>query len=79
MKKTVFTVAAYRFGDREKHSYILGVYEKKHAALKAAENESADRGNKYQCEVLEFQLNAPMDEYGKVILALVPSPFLDIE
>lgn len=53
MKPTVYTVHAYRWGDRDCHSYSVGVYSKKHAALKAAQTESDYRGSKYECEVLE--------------------------
>ena len=31
-------VTAYRFGSNERHSYLLGVYSKKHAAIIASEN-----------------------------------------
>ena len=56
MKPTVYTVHAYRWGDHERHSYIVGVYAKKHAALKAADVEENYRGGKYICEVLEWTL-----------------------
>lgn len=77
MKQTVYTVHAYRWGDRELHSYTVGVYPKKHAALKAAEVEASWRGGKYECEVLEWSLGVGMEgEHGegkaKVILALPP-------
>ena len=36
------------------HSYSVGVYSKKNLALKAAEAESAWRGGKYECEVIEW-------------------------
>ena len=51
----IYTVHACRWGDREKHSYIVGVYTKKHRALKAAENEEEWRGGKYSCEVREWE------------------------
>lgn len=56
-KPVVYTVHACRWGDRETHSYIVGVYFKKHAALKAAETEENYRGGKYECEVLEWELD----------------------
>ena len=58
MKQTVYTVHAYRWGDRERHSYSVGVYSKKHAALKAAQSEWDYRGGKYECEVLEWTMDA---------------------
>ena len=56
MKPTVYTVHAYRYGDRKQHSYPIGVFPKKHAAIKAAEEEEAYRGGKYGCEVVESVL-----------------------
>lgn len=37
MKPKVYTVHAYRWGDRSWHSYMVGVYPKKKMALDAAE------------------------------------------
>jgi len=77
MKQTIYTVHAYRWGDRECHSYTVGVFGKKHAALKAAENEEDYRGGKYECEVLEWTLDSGIDgnhdNAAKVIKALPPS------
>ena len=74
MKPTIYTVHAYRWGDRECHSYSVGVYRKKHAALKAADKEADYRGGKYECEVLEWTLDNGMEgNHGnapKVIKAL---------
>lgn len=53
-KKNIYTVHAYRFGDRECHSYPVGVHTKKHIALKTAEAEEQWRGGKYECEVIEW-------------------------
>ena len=76
MKPTIYTVHAYRWGDRECHSYTVGVFGKKYAALKAAETEEDYRGGKYECEVLEWALDASIagnhDNAAKVIKALPP-------
>ena len=76
MKPTVYTVHAYRWGDRELHSYSVGVYSKKHTALKAAQTESDYRGGKYECEVLEWMLDTGIegehDTKPKTIQALPP-------
>lgn len=61
MKQTVYTVRACRWGHREMHSYVVGVYAKKHAALKAAEIEEDWRGGKYECEVLEWTLGEGLE------------------
>ena len=64
MKAQVYTVTAYKFGDRTKHSYIVGVYPKKHTALKAAEIEEDYRGNKYTCEVVQWILGEGVEGSG---------------
>lgn len=75
MKQTVYTVRACRWGDTETHSYIVGVYPKKHAAQKAAEVEEEYRGGKYECEILEWVLGEGMEgrnSKAKIIKALPP-------
>lgn len=52
-----YVVTAYRFGDHECHSYVVGVFLKKLAAMKAAEKEEEYRGGKYSCEILEVPLD----------------------
>lgn len=47
-----------KWGKNDTHCYCLGVYDKKHQALKEAEQEEIDRGGtKYEAEILEFDLN----------------------
>jgi hypothetical protein len=58
MSKTVYTVHAYRWGDRECHSYTVGVYSTENSAMKAADIEEGYRGGKYTCEVLEWMLDS---------------------
>ena len=71
MKDCIYTVRACRWGDRETHSYIVGVYSKKHAALKSAAEEEEYRGGKYECEVIEMKMNTCIHESDyKVIKAL---------
>ncbi len=76
MKTMIYTVHAYRWGDRECHSYAVGVFGKKTAALKASETEEEYRGGKYECEVLEWVLDASIagnhDSAAKVIKTLPP-------
>jgi hypothetical protein len=47
----------YRWGDRESHSYVIGVFTKKQKALDEGEKEEEWRGGKYSAEVLEFSPN----------------------
>lgn len=78
MRPTVYTVQACRWGDRERHSYIVGVYPKKAAAIKAAEVEEEYRGGKYSCEVMEWSLGVGLegnhDNQGKTIRPMTPHP-----
>lgn len=74
MKQTVYTVHAYRWGDRENHSYTVGVYSKKHAAMKAAEAERDWRGGKYECEVLEWTLDRGSEGRMNDSKTIVPLP-----
>jgi hypothetical protein len=53
----VYTVIAYRYGNTESHSYPLGVFDDKDSALSAAELEEYYRGRKYECVVLEWEMN----------------------
>lgn len=55
----LFIVHAFRYGDRERHSYIVGVYDDVYSAHQAAIAEEYWRGGKYECDVEEFQLNTP--------------------
>lgn len=58
MKNTeIYIVTAYRWGDRESHSYNLGVFQKKHKAKKVADEHSMYRGGKYACVVDSCILN----------------------
>lgn len=55
--KYVYVVTMYRYGNKEKHSYVLGVYSNKQKAEKEVEIEEEYRGGKYKGEVLECILD----------------------
>jgi hypothetical protein len=56
---TIYIVTMYRWGDRYKHSYVLGAYGTEEKSRKAALQEEIDRGgNKYAAEILEVKLNS---------------------
>jgi hypothetical protein len=50
----IYVVHAMRWGDCEKHSYIVTATLNKADALSAAETEEIERGGKYGCEILCF-------------------------
>ena len=55
--KNVYVVTMYRYGDREKHSYVLGVFDNKFMAMSWGEQEKAFRANKYSPAVEKFKVN----------------------
>lgn len=53
----VWITTAYRYGNQEAHSYIVGVFNSLEIAKYAGEIEEAWRGgNKYECEVQGFEI-----------------------
>lgn len=56
--QTVYVVIAYRWGQRENHSYTLGVFNKKAQAIKCADSHTEYRGGKYGCAVESCTLNS---------------------
>lgn len=50
----IYVVHAMRWGDCEKHSYIVTATLNKADALSAAETEEIDRCGKYGCDVISF-------------------------
>jgi hypothetical protein len=57
--KLVYVVTMYRWGNREKHSYVVGVYSSYESAIETAKLEVSSRGGKYEAEVLRIPLDAP--------------------
>ena len=56
----IYVVTAYRFGDRESHSYVVGAFDNEEESLKQANLEREWRGGKYECEVRSMELNDPL-------------------
>lgn len=60
MKQQVYVVTMYRWGDRTKHSYVIGVFSTKTKSEKAGLKEKEERGgNKYYPETIEMQIDIP--------------------
>ena len=55
--KEIYVVIAYRWGENSNHSYTLGAFNKKHAAIKCADSHTAYRGGKYGCVVEQCVIN----------------------
>ena len=64
----IFVVTAYRWGGRNKHSYVVGVYESVDAALASATHEEYFRSDKYVCEVVEMRMNGSIWEKGCITI-----------
>ena len=63
---SVFVTTMYRYGDREKHSYVLGVWSSREIAMQAGETEALWRGGKYEPEVTEWKVDAnEFDDMGE--------------
>jgi hypothetical protein len=56
-KNEIYVVIAYRWGKSENHSYTLGVFKKKHAAIMCADTHTQYRGGKYACVVEKCVMN----------------------
>ena len=54
---TVYVVEALRWGDRENHSYVVGVYHAEIDAQKAADLEDLNRGGKYVCDISKIEMD----------------------
>lgn len=54
---TLYVVEALRSGDREKHSYVVGVFSNLMLATSKAMEHADYRGGKYVCVVNQFKLD----------------------
>lgn len=53
MSTKIYTVTAYRYGNKESHSYVVLSTLSLSRAMFAADNEENYRGGKYDCEIIE--------------------------
>jgi hypothetical protein len=60
----VYVVTMYKCGDRNNHSYLLGVFTKKNHALEMADEHEEYRGNKYDAEIIEVTVDVSYDTYS---------------
>lgn len=66
--KTVYVVTMYRYGNHEKHSYVLGVWSTKKEAQRMGNVEELWRGDKYTAEITEWIVDAnEFDQLDDVI------------
>lgn len=60
--KYMYVVTARKWGERETHSYTVGVFSKKNAAMKYADMHTEYRGGKYACIVEKCILDEYKDD-----------------
>ncbi len=58
----LYVVEMLRWGNRENHSYVIGVYTDHDKAKEAGEVEESWRGGKYEYVITEHELDAVIDE-----------------
>jgi hypothetical protein len=54
---SIYVVTMYRYGDREKHSYVLGAFSTPELAHRYGQVEFAWRGSKYHPEIVECKID----------------------
>ncbi len=64
----VYVVTVYRYGNKEGHSYVVGVYSEQWKALIAAQKEQDYRGGKYDYEVIQVEID--VDKQRKIIFPM---------
>ena len=62
----VYVATVYRYGDKHKHSYVLGAFSELESALKVAAAEYLVRGGKYKAEIIECEIDRDYRENGDV-------------
>jgi Lar family restriction alleviation protein len=68
-QNSLYVVTMYRWGNRENHSYVLGMYDDENTAKQEAEKEIVNRDNKYFPEILQIPINKTKGE-RKIIVGL---------
>lgn len=53
----LYIVTAYRWGNKESHNYVIGVFDNKDVASQQAKYEEERRSGKYTCEIIETEVN----------------------
>ncbi len=66
--EAIYIVLARRWGDDESHSYIIGGFSNKYKAQKAAIEVHKSRGGKYECEIIEMNINEGIQTGVKDVL-----------
>ena len=60
----IFVVTAYRYGDNEKHSYVVGAYTTREKAEQAKNSEETYRGGKYECGIARLIIDKMHEDWN---------------
>jgi hypothetical protein len=75
----IYIVEAFRWGDKENHSYVIGCWDNIELAKKAAIEHAEYRGGKYQCIVNQSKLNEEMpQDWHATIVYQTPMAHMDL-
>ncbi len=68
----VYVATMYRYGEKENHNYIIGVYTTRNIAIHNGNAEILWRGFKYYPEVVEVELDKPndIDNFPNVVVTI---------
>jgi len=70
----IYVVTMYRYGSREKHSYVLGVFTNAVVATRNCAAEEDWRGGKYVGEILIVETNVSTTDHNTAPAALKALP-----
>lgn len=73
----IFVVTAYRWGSKESHSYVVGIFDTLEPAIARAIYEEEWRGGKYECEVISIELNNSSKHQGYEVVHKIEGVFND--
>lgn len=74
----MFVVTAYRWGGRENHSYVVGVYSSKEKAKSVALEHHKYRGGKYDCEVMMIPVDSDYEDREKQTVISIYTDTADV-
>ena len=67
---SVFVTTMYRYGNRELHSYVLGVWSTLEIAMQAGETEALRRGGNYEPQITEWEVDKYENQSDLLELAI---------
>lgn len=72
MKEFAYVVTAYRWGNQNDHSYLVGVYSTPEKAIEVADSHTIYRGGKYACWVEKAIVDLYDEEQSDSLMGTEP-------